>query len=119
MNTKRKNAAKAEPRGAPAPLPSGRARNRPRVQPLAPLAPFECEAPPLPPYMREHTNEKTGVTHFRCDVSTRMRRAGFPLPNLRLGTEVHRALAIYDAQFAPVLQAWKESAATIALDCGL
>ncbi|WP_035703320.1 hypothetical protein [Bradyrhizobium genomosp. I (2014)] len=88
----------------------------PTVVRLLPPASIVDEDPPLPPYMRAHENRRTGSVHFRCDVSTRMRKAGFPLPNLSLGTDLHQALSNYDAQFAPVLKEWKENAAAVALD---
>jgi hypothetical protein len=79
---------------------------------LRPQTIFQSEVP-LPPYMRTHWNPNSGVTHYRVEASTRMRDAGFPVRYMSLGTDLGRALAMYDEHFAPVLKNWKESAASI------
>jgi hypothetical protein len=73
------------------------------------------ELPALLPYMRYHES-RTGQTFFRVEVSTRMRRAGFPVPYLSLGTDLERALAIYNERVAPLLEAWTEKGAAIEVD---
>jgi len=109
-NTKKKTEGAAA-RNLPAPPTRG-----PTAVRLLPPAPVAYEDPPLPPYMRVHENKRSGLVHFRCEASTRMRGDGFPLPYLSLGTDLHQALSNYDAQFAPVLKAWRENAAAVALD---
>lgn len=93
---------------------------KPKTRTAAPHAlppwPAALEDVPLPPYLRAHWNEGSSVIHYRIDVSTRMRQNDFPIRSMRLGTDLHRALAIYDAQFAPILAAWKENASALAVD---
>lgn len=73
--------------------------------------------PLLPPYVRWH-EATSGDIYYRLEVSTRMRKAGFPIPYYPLGTRYDEAMETYNREIRPVLKNWKESKSSIAVDAG-
>lgn len=43
-------------------------------------------------------------------------RMGVPVPYRRLGTDLEEALAVYDAEIVPLLEAWRENALAVAVE---
>jgi hypothetical protein len=74
--------------------------------------------PVLPPYVRHHWSESKQKTFFRFEASTKMRQEGFPIPYLSLGTDLTTALAIYDGEVLPLLEAGRQNAVAIPVESG-
>jgi hypothetical protein len=74
--------------------------------------------PVLPPYVRHHWSESKHKTYFRFEASTKMRKEGFPIPYLSLGTDLTRALAAYDSEVLPLLEARRQNAEAIPVESG-
>jgi hypothetical protein len=90
--------------------------SRPKPRSLPKLRVTKTDEPELERYMRDDFNPLTGVTTFSAEPSTRMRRGGFPIGYMSLGTDIEEALAVYHAEFAPVLRRWEEDRTAIAVD---
>jgi len=62
-------------------------------------------------YMRSHWSPTRRQTFYRFEASTKMRSAGFPMPYASLGTNLRNALAKYEREVLPLLEAWWERGA--------
>ncbi|MEZ2144904.1 hypothetical protein AAE026_21830 [Bradyrhizobium sp. DN5] len=72
----------------------------------------------LPPYVRHHWSESKQMTFFRFEASTKMRKDGFPITGLSLGTDLTTALATYDSEVLPLLEARRQNGLAIPVESG-
>lgn len=73
------------------------------------------ETPALPAYVRHHESP-SGKIHYRFEASTRMRQAGFPIPYMRLGTDLEAAFVTYESAIEPVLNSWQAKRLEISIE---
>ncbi|MEH2488493.1 hypothetical protein [Bradyrhizobium sp. AZCC 2230] len=72
----------------------------------------------LPPYVRHHWSESKQMTFFRFEASTKMRKDGFPITGLSLGTDLRTALATYDSVVLPLLETRRLNCLAIPVESG-
>lgn len=74
--------------------------------------------PVLPPYVRHHWSKSKRMVFFRFEASTKMRKEGFPIQYLSLGTDLTTALATYDSEVLPLLETRGHNALVIPVEDG-